>query len=144
MKNRPTSDGSWKLIEHTADIRAEVSGSTLEELFVNAACGLTGLLYAGPTVDAEAEIDLVLDGGDVEEILVDWLREILYRKEAERLVFVSADVEELSAESLKVRAFFGPAREEDPPEVEIKAVTYHGLSVERNDSGFTAKILFDI
>ncbi len=144
MKNRPMSDGSWKLIEHTADIRAEVTGSTLEALFVNAARGLTGLLYAGPTVRAETEIDLVLEGGEVEEILVDWLREILYRKEAEGLVFVRAEVEELSTESLKVRTFFGSVIGEEAPEVEIKAVTYHGLSVERNDSGFTAKILFDI
>lgn len=144
MKNRPRSDGSWKLIEHTADIRAEVTGSTLEELFLNAARGLTGLLYSGSAVDAASEIDLILEGDDVEEILVDWLREILYRKEAEGLVFVRADVAELSAESFKVRAFFGPVVKDDYPEVEIKAVTYHGLSVERNDSGFTAKILFDI
>lgn len=86
----------------------------------------------------------MLEGGEPEEILVDWLREILYRNRAEGLVFVGADIQELSAESLKVRAYFGAGRREEAPQVEIKAVTYHGLTIEKSDSGFAAKILFDI
>lgn len=144
MKKRWKSDDCWRLIEHTADIRAEVTGSSLEELFVNAAYGLTSLLYAGPDVESETEIDLVLPGEEPEEILVDWLREILYRNRVEGLVFVGADVEESSAELFKVRAYFGSGPEGEAPEAEIKAVTYHGLTIAKNDSGLTARILFDI
>lgn len=144
MEKNPTINGSWKLIEHTADIRAEVTGSSLEELFINAALGLTSLVYTGPKVHGEKEIDLVLQGEETEEVLVDWLREILYRNRAEGLVFVRADVEELTSQSLRVRAYFGTGLAEDVPEVEIKAVTYHGLTIEKSDSGFVARILFDI
>ncbi len=76
--------------------------------------------------------------------MVDWLREILFYNQARGWILVRPAIEELSDTALKGRLFFGIRPDEKQPDMEIKAVTYHGLSVEKDDRGYCAKILFDI
>jgi SHS2 domain-containing protein len=142
--NPPTTEPAWRVIDHTADIRVEVCGSDLEQLFLNAAQALNEILGAGEPVGADHDIEISLESPGLDELLVDWLREILFYNQTRGWVFVQAHVEHLSDTSFRANASFGLRREEDEPEFEIKAVTYHGLTVEKSDCGYCAKILFDI
>jgi len=144
MKNLRTADRSWNLIAHTADLRMEVRGSSLEELMLNAAAGLAELLDTEPVIISEAELDVLVTGDGPDELLVDWLREILYQNQTRAFVPLAAEIVELTETSLKARLVGGLRPEEREPSQEIKAVTYHGLSVVETDSGLVAKIVFDI
>jgi len=134
----------WKLLDHTADIRLEVRGVSLAELFLNAAEGLTAFLAPGSTVRADADIEVSLTSNGPEELLVDWLREILFVNQAREFVFVTAEFEELSDNRLAGRMLGGYGSGAIEPELEIKAVTYHGLTVERDERGYVARILLDV
>lgn len=144
MRNQSKSEKRWKIIDHTADIRVEVCGTDLPNLFLNAAAALTEIL--GPQLDVPAteEVDVCLESPGLDELMVDWLREILFYNQARGWILVQSALDAFSDTGMRARLSFGVRPDELQPEIEIKAVTYHGLSVEKTDQGFCAKILFDI
>jgi SHS2 domain-containing protein len=145
MAEDPKADAPWVFVDHTADIRIEARGKTIKELFVNAAAGLTALVSTESGGIPEIEMEIALDGNDYEQLLVDWLRELLFLNRARGFVLVRADVTQLAETGLVARLegrTAGP--DEDGPDGEIKAVTYHGLSIRKEGEGYSARILFDV
>jgi SHS2 domain-containing protein len=134
----------YNTFEHTADIGIEAYGATLEEAFENAAKGMFSIITDGSKIDAreKREIRLPVDS-DKEQLLVDWLSELLYINGVEGLVFGDFKVNidgELYAEAWGEKY----DRNKHGYGAEIKAVTYHMLQIKRNKKGFYIKVLFDI
>ena len=139
--------GSWELLDHTADVRFFVRGDDVGDFFVTAALALTELLIGpgppGPTqrrtVRAEGE------GEGLEELLVDWLREILYLFQGEGLIAVEYDIIEMDRGHITARcgcAAFDPKGMSVA--TDIKAITYHDLVVTEDDGGVSARIVCDV
>jgi len=144
MKNLRKAEQRWRLLDHTADLRIEVYGASVEELLLNAGVALARILDPEPEIPPDRELDVVVEGETSEELLVDWLREILFQSETENFVLVSAEIIELAGSKLKAR-LLGVTRPPDTkPAEEIKGVTYHGLAIEEADSGYVARLVFDI
>lgn len=136
--------GSFQVIEHTADMGIEVRADSREELFVQAARGLREILSA-TTVTGGAERTIEIEGGDVPELLVKWLNEILFLLETERFFPIDFVIEEVTDDHLRGRIRgepFDPERHSI--EREIKAVTYHQLRVEKQDGLWQARIFVDL
>jgi SHS2 domain-containing protein len=145
MTKEPTKiDVGWTLLDHTADIRMAVHGSSLEELFLNAARGFTSLLTRETRGLPDTDLEFRLEADSTEELLVDWLRELLFHHETRGFILVSADIEELSDITLRAKLAGRTRGPEEEPEIEIKAVTYHRLSIQKNDTGYAVTIVFDI
>jgi protein archease len=139
-----SSEQRWKFLEHTADVRMEAHGATMEELFLNAARGFTSLLASDAHIVSAAEFELHLEAGEPEELLVNWLRELLFLHETSGFVFSEAGVLEITPKSLRAKIKGGTRSSDDEKDMEVKGVTYHGISVEKTDSGYSARIVFDI
>jgi len=78
-----------------------------------------------------------------EDLLHDWLSTILYIFSAEHLIPVDYDIR-FDSDRLKARIDlrrYNP--EKDGGEIEIKAVTYHGIRVEKRGGEFVAQVIFD-
>ena len=145
MTKEPTKiDVGWTLLDHTADIRMAVHGSSVGELFLNAARGFTSLLTRESRGLPDTDLEFRLEADNIEELLVDWLRELLFHHETRGFILVSADIEELSDTTLRAKLAGRTRGPEEEPEIEIKAVTYHRLSVHKNDTGYDVTIVFDI
>lgn len=141
--NQVNPNGGWRFLDHTADIRLEVWGTSLERLFVNAARSLLTLLASPAQPDKKERIEVSIDGGETDELLVNWLREILFYSQTRRLVITDIHILELSESRLKA-SLMGVKAQVRTDVLEIKGVTYHGSSIQENDKGFTARIIFDI
>ncbi len=137
-------DQGWRHLEHTADIRLEVVGETLEELFLNAARGFTRLTAEPLEAESSEEVDVRLEAETVDDLLVDWLRELLFLNQTEGFVFLDAQEMELTGASFKARLLGRKLAADELPPFEIKAVTYHDMSVERTAQGYVTRIVFDI
>jgi SHS2 domain-containing protein len=135
----------FKIIEHTADIGIEAYGKTLEEAFENAAKGMFSLMIGDGKIESKVmkEVEVPFDM-DEEQLLVDWLSELLYIHDVEHLVFGEFDVK-IGKEKLTGRAY---GEEYDVKKhgygMEIKAVTYHMLEVKKDKKGYVVRCLFDI
>lgn len=137
--------GGYRLLEHTADMGIEASGATLEELFAQAAYGLLEIIAGAAGALSREEKSVTVRGGDTEELLVNWLNEVLYLFETGGLFPVDFEVEEVAGNRLKARVVgepFNPQRH--TVEREVKAVTHHQLAVERTADGWRARVYVDL
>ena len=134
----------YNTFEHTADIGIEARGATLEEAFANAARGMFSIIVDNSDIAAVEQKEITLEATeDDEQLLVDWLSELLYIHDVEGLVFDRFDI--TIADGLHATAWGEPySREKHGYGSEIKAVTYHMLAIKRNKKGTEIKVLFDI
>ncbi len=135
----------FETFDHTADIGLRVSAATLEELFVDAARGLTSLLVENFDDVRPALTETIrLIGTEVDYLLFDWLNELLFRFETSQLLCREFDVR-LSDQGLEATIrgeSSDPARHRLAHEV--KAITYHGLSVQQTENGWQTELILDI
>ncbi|MCU0559535.1 MAG: archease [Desulfobacterales bacterium] len=129
-------------IEHTADRALRIYGATWEELLVNAARGMNSILAPapGPAPGRESK-PVELQAIDAESLLVAWLSELAYWAEAEALLFDTFVFHELDTARMKATVTGLRAEKLDR---HVKAVTYHGLCVTEDASGFSATVVFDV
>jgi len=135
----------FELFEHTADLGLRVRAKTLEVLFAEAARGLLAMLVANPDAVRPLQTRTVsLTADDPSYLLFDWLTELLYAFESDRLLLAEFDVQ-INENQLTATCRGEPM---DPSrhhmEHEVKAITYHGLKVEQTADGWEAEIIVDI
>lgn len=141
---------TYRFLDHTADVAVELAAPTLGELFAEALAAFTDTVTELDRVAAGAERRFAVEAGDVESLLVDWLGELLYAFEVDRLLFRQAEVEVAEVEGGRLRLgarVRGEAYDPDrhPIKVLVKAVTYHGLEVREVDGGgWLGRVIFDI
>ena len=129
-------------VEHTADRALRVFGTSLTELFLNAAAGLTHLMAADVSdISIEIEKSIELNAIDAESLLVEWLSELAYWAESEMLVFKKFRIQKATNTYLKAKIFGGKT---SMLEKHIKAVTYHNLKIIKTNEGLEATIVFDV
>jgi SHS2 domain-containing protein len=68
----------YRILDHTADIGIEVHGATLTDLFSQAALALVDLLTDRTMLTGEAERIIRVAGADLEDLWINYLREILF------------------------------------------------------------------
>jgi len=134
----------FKLVEHTADAGVTAWGSTLEELFANAALGMASLMYEPETVRPDRQLPVEVKGGDTEELIVAFLGEILYLMETEHVLIGRVTVSEVA--SGKARGVIGvlPIPRGFRFHGEVKAATYHQLAVRKSGRGYETTVIFDL
>ena len=132
----------YKYIPHTADQYIEAYGKTINELFENAALGLTNMMVKDVEPKDTKKINITADSN--EEILYKFLNEILVLRDSEN-IFLSNFKVKLKSKTLEVEAKgeeFNPEKHEQG--MDVKAITYHELKIEKTKEGFKVKILVDI
>ncbi len=138
------SQGSFRFIDHTADVGVLVSAPTLAGLFETSAFALAELVTSVESLSYRVERQFLLQEDEIETLLVSWLQELLYILETEGLIFGRFQVN-LRDCLLEATAWGEPF---DPDihtmKTEIKAVTYHQLEVVKTDRGWQAQVIFDI
>ena len=145
MTPREARDGMFTILPHTADAGLRVEAADLETLFAEAGRGLFSLIVSDlDDVEPRTTREFAIDGDDVEYLLFDWLSELLFIFESERLLLsvfnVSVGPHALEASAAGERV----DRVRHQMEHEIKAITYHGFVVERTTHGWAAEVIVDI
>jgi len=132
-----------------SDIGLDAEGETLSELFAAAMEGMfVIILGAGKTRQSENCFSIALTSGTLEQLLVDWLSELIYRFDAEgqipidcHLDISSGDREFSATGIVHFRAF---KRGQESADHEIKAVTYHKLQIVESEGMFGCHVVFDL
>lgn len=140
--------GSYKQIDHTADIAFEVSGESLEELFkASSKAWLTSVI--DETTFSHGEIKkLKLNSFSKEQLLVDFLSELnFYLFTKKWLCYL---VDDLSIEkkeddwSLSAGLTGINISSKIHLKHEIKAITFHQMNIKKSGNVFSTPLVFDI
>jgi len=135
----------YTLIDHTADFGIHVFGSDPKALFANAAYAMFDMLTETDLLKGTGSTDLQVTGADWPDLMVNWLRELLYFWNGKELLVKKVQILSLSETELSANIEFDPF---DPDrheiKIEIKAVTYHQIEVADGPEGWEARIIFDV
>jgi SHS2 domain-containing protein len=131
--------------EHTADLGLRVRAADLDTLFAEAAQALFAAIVEDiGTVVASRRVDVRLPPDDREYLLFDWLKALLYHFDADHLLLSRFEVH-VGDDGLTGAAWGEPLdRSRHELAHEVKAITYHGLCVERTADGWLAEVIVDI
>ncbi len=135
----------YETFEHTADLGLRVRAPDLDTLFAEAAEALFSVVVEDlGAVRPLHRHEVQVAGGDREYLLFDWLKELLYRFDAEHLLFRRFEAK--VTEAGLTAAAWGEPLDRDRHELahEVKAITYHGLRVEQTADGWLAEVIVDI
>jgi SHS2 domain-containing protein len=135
----------YRLIDHTADFGLHVFGADSKELFANAAHAMFDTLTETDLLLGTGSLNIQVTGDDWSDLMVSWLREVLFLWNGKELLVKKVQISKLSETELSADIDYDPF---DPDrheiKLEIKAVTYHQIQVSRGPQGWEAKIIFDI
>lgn len=135
----------FEMFDHTADLGLRVRSPDLPTLFAEAGQALLHALLENPeSVQARRSIDIRLPADDVEFLLLDFLKTVLFHFEADKLLLCRFEVN-VDESGLTARAWgetYDPPRHE--PAHEVKAITYHDLVARKTDEGWLAEVIVDI
>ena len=141
----------YKFLEEigTADIAFEATGRDLPELFTAAADATMSVMIDNlEAIEPRETRRIELKNDAIDMLLFDFLQELIYFKDADRLLLRIREVqidEKDDAYSLNATAAgesLDPARHQQ--RADVKAVTLHDFRVEKSDDGWKASVLLDI
>ena len=123
----------------------EFRGDSIEEMFTSAGEGLFSEITYLERVDCRECFDINVEGMDLEDLLVCWLRELLYLHQVKRILLKKFEITHLSDSELKARVW-GEKFDQRRHTIkrEIKAATYHDLKVQKRNGTWTARVIFDV
>lgn len=141
----------FEILEHTADIKIRIFGESLEELFENALFAMAGIQdtkIQGYKDTNKFQIPnskinrlVKVKSIDKEALLVDFLGEVLSLSDINDEIYPECDIIKLSDKEIEAEV---KGLKVDQFDEDIKAVTYHGVKVEKTGDGWMAEVVFDI
>ncbi len=139
---------NYEYFGHTADVGFRAYGKNLTQLFINSGKALFGVMTNLSKVGTETETKIEIEGDNVEDLLYNWLNELIYLFETLNCFFKDFQIE---IKRRKGKYFLkGVIRGEKvnlkKHEIgnEVKAITYHNFKVEKTGQKYVANVLLDI
>jgi SHS2 domain-containing protein len=147
MADGPSSNSPpWlTFIDHTADVGIVVSAPDLPTLFARAAWGMFAVITDVPGVRAQTALRVAVEAEDRAALLVRWLSELNFLHVTQHWLLSRFEIGDFCDTRL-VAVVAGESidRSRHVVHTEIKAVTFHGLSIESAGGGWRAQIIFDL
>lgn len=131
----------FEIIDHPSDIGIVAFGKDRKELFENAAYGMFSLMADLSKVSTKQKLDIQVKGDDPEDLLVNWLNELIFNEDAKKMLFNVFRIKKMTGTELEAEV---EGERIDPKTHEIhrpiKAATFSQLQIGTNQ----AKIIFDV
>ncbi|MFO7838932.1 MAG: archease [Desulfosalsimonadaceae bacterium] len=135
----------YELIDHTADLGVCVTAESLEELFETAAHAMFEQIVDPGSLSGKHSTAIQVCGIDLPDLMINWLRELLFIWNGLESLLKKAHIENIKETELAASIWFDSfdAKRHDIL-TDIKAVTYHGIHVDKTKEGWRADIIFDV
>lgn len=134
----------FKFLPHTADIKFQAFGNSLEEVFENSALALFKSLYNGK-VQEKKEIKFKVKGTDLENLMYNFLEEFLVLFDSEN--FLGSKIRNLKLNERKFEiecVVVGNLAENYNVKIHIKSVTYSEMFIKKIKNKFVSQVVLDV
>ncbi len=133
----------FREIEHTADVLIRVEAGSLEELFSEAARALMTIMY-GVADEGSLREPIEVSAHDRESLMHTFLSEVLYISQVRDMVVSGAKVTITGndlAGTLQGEPF---SPEKHSSGMEVKGVSFSGLSIAQDHDSYILEVIFDV
>jgi SHS2 domain-containing protein len=129
-------------LEHTADIKFQAFGKSLNELFENSALALVNSMHSGK-IEPKLKRKIKVKGRDLENLLYSFLEGILFLLDSENF-FPSKLKVKIDEKTLKLEAeIFGDEAKNYPISLDVKAITYNQMFVKKANGIYISQVVVD-
>lgn len=138
----------YKFLEHTADVKFQAFGNTVEKAFENSALALKdSMIGSRIKVKETQEEKIKAKGKDFESLLYSYLEQILYMLEAGD--FLLSEVKHIKinkkTKTLRLTAVALGDRASNYKFVnQVKAITYNEMFVNKAKTGWKTQVVLDV
>ncbi len=134
-------NNAYEFLDHTADLKIKVYGSSLTEVFENSVLAVSEYLSPDKAVESRKLKTVQVQGQDQESLLYNFLEELLYLIDAEGFIAAKAEVT-LRGNNLMAEISGDEASKYELKQ--IKAPTYAEMEIKKEGNGWTAVFVLDV
>ncbi len=119
----------------------------MPQLLADGAIGLIAVIAEPSELMENDEVEIDLSAKSVEDLYFSWLSEIVYLKDARNFLTCRCDIEVVEIEPYRVTGrLFGDVidKSRHTLKVDVKAVTYYKLRVEKKSDFWEAEVVLDL
>ncbi|UCH25792.1 MAG: archease [Trueperaceae bacterium] len=135
-------------LDHTGDVGFDLEAESLNELFEAAMIALLRAIFTLPPEQVVWNLDIQLEATTLETLFVQWLDELLFLTQTRNSVPVRCTPEvHPQPGGWRLSASLGTAPlepEKQGWQGELKATTYHDLTIGKREGAWHARIIFDV
>lgn len=135
----------YRILKRSSDLAIKVFGKSQEELFGNSAYALFDLMTDIDNVQVQERLPLEVEGVDRDDLMVNWMRELLYLYQGSGYLLKEFRLDEVKDDRVRGEVA-GEKLDPDRHEIkrEIRAVAYHQSRMERTGDQWTAQVIFEL
>jgi len=137
----------YRFLPHTADVKFQAYGKSLEEAFSNAALALTKVITDPVKVKAKIAKTIEVESEDEKALLYDFLEQFLILLDSEGFLLNSVKsikIEHKNGFKLKAEIAGDTDIGRYETEKSIKAVTYQEMEIKKEKDRFIVQVVLDI
>ena len=132
----------YKFLQHTADIKFQAFGDTIEQAFVNSAFALTNT-NSKDKIKALINKKISVKGKDNESLLYNFLEEFLFLLETK--YFILSKIKYINIKSNELTAeIIGDNSKNYELETHIKAITYNEMFIKKKNNKYVCQVVVDV
>jgi SHS2 domain-containing protein len=133
----------YKFIDHTADIKFQAQGKSLEEAFRNAALAMQEVMTRSTKIKPIIKKKISVSGKDKESLLYNFLEEFLFLLDSEGFILSKVDKIKIQDDTLEAEVS-GDQVSKYKISNDVKAVTYNSMFVREDKGKFIAQVVLDV
>ncbi len=138
----------YKFLDYMSDAFIEAWGDNLEEAFINAARAFYDTMINEEKIESKETKDVEISGHDLEELLYNWIEELIYLFEVEGWLTSEYNIKiERKNGSWYLRGKLHGEKYDKSKhgsKTHIKAVTYHEMKIHISNDGVKLRYLLDL
>jgi SHS2 domain-containing protein len=132
----------FEFLEHTADIKFQAFGNTLEEAFKNSALAMTKAM-TDDKVKSKITKKIKTQGRDNENLLYEFLEDVLVLVDSEN--FIVAEIKTIKIKNNEITAeVSGDTADKYDIKNHIKSVTYNEMFVKKEKDKYITQVVVDV
>jgi SHS2 domain-containing protein len=135
----------YRLMARQSALAVKVIGNSQADLFANSAFALFDVMTDVEKIELKEHLPLEVEGADRDDLMVNWMRELLYLYQGSGYLLREFQVREVKDTLVKAEVC-GEKIDPDRHEIkkEVAAVAYHQSRMEKTGNQWTAQLVFEV
>jgi SHS2 domain-containing protein len=136
----------YRITKHQSELAVKVVGASQADLFANSAYTLFDVMVADlDKVECKDHIPLEIEGTDRDDLMVNWMRELLYLYQGSGYLLKDFQIREVKDTIVKAEVA-GEKIDPDRHEIkqEIAAIAFHKSRMDKTGNQWTAQVIFEV
>ncbi|MEK6917853.1 MAG: archease [Nanoarchaeota archaeon] len=134
----------YKFLPHTADIKFQAFGKTIEEAFENSALAMLSDIY-NKKIKETKKIKIKVKGQDFESLLYNFLEEFLFLLDSKRFLVSKVKKIKIDKKNFKLEAeISGDDAKNYGFTNTVKAITYNSMFIKNKNKKWVTQVVLDV